>query len=83
MGLIIKGFVPFECIIDGGLQLKREKPPSCIPMFPQDRAPLTPKLLQMLECKVAMAVSLPLLETFVTFNEEPNLDLVYSGGCNS
>lgn len=60
----------------------REKTPSCISMFPQDRAPLTPKLLQMLECKVAMAVSL-LWETFVTFNEESNLDLVYSGGCNS
>lgn len=61
----------------------REKTPSCIPVFPQERAPLDPKLLQMLECKVAMAGSLLLWETFVTFNEEPNLDLVYSGGCNS
>lgn len=83
MGLTVKGFLTFACIIDAGWQLLREKTPSRIPLFPQDRASLTPKLLQMLESMVAVAVSLLLQESFVTFKEEPSLGLICSSGCKS
>jgi len=58
MGLTVKGSVTSECIVDAGLQPPREKTPRRTLLFPQDRASLAPQILQMLECKAAMAASL-------------------------